>query len=328
MKVIRLGVLGCASIARRMVLPAMKIIPNIQLIAVASRTYDKAAEFAAEFNCRAVVGYENLLMLPEIDAIYMPLPTGLHYKWAHLALDAGKHLFLEKSLACDLSEAQSIVEKARSKGLLVKENYMFEYHSQQAVVSELVRTRVGQIRLFRANFGFPPLQHDNFRYDPSLGGGALLDAGGYVLKSLGVFFPDDIPRVRAATLTMGDSGVDIAGAVMVDLEGKGHCIPAHLAFGFDHHYQCDIEVWGSQAKLTTDRTFTAGPGYEPKVRIESAERVDTVALPMDNHFKKILARFSESILLKDYSTEYNAILRQAELQESVRDSAKINTGQS
>lgn len=318
---VKFGVLGCASIAKRLVLPAMKSLPNIELIAVASRVAEKAALFASEFGCKAIIGYENLLQLPDIDAIYMPLPTALHYEWAHRALDAGKHLFLEKSLACDLSEAQSIVEKARSKGLLVKENYMFEYHSQQAAVSELVRTRVGQIRLFRANFGFPPLQHDNFRYDPSLGGGALLDAGGYVLKSLGVFFPDYVPQVRAATLAMGESGVDIAGAAMVDLVRDSQCIPAHLAFGFDHHYQCSIEVWGNKAKLSTDRTFTAGPGYTPSVRIETATGVENHVMPADNHFQAILARFVESLQMKDLTVEYDAILIQAKLQEDLRRSA-------
>jgi predicted dehydrogenase len=323
MNPIRFGVLGCASIARLLAIPAMKSVPNIELVAVASRTREKAFLYASEFSCHAVTGYEELLRLPGIDAIYMPLPTGLHHEWAHRALDAGKHLFIEKSLACNPTEARSIIDKAQSKGLLIKENYMFEYHAQQAVVRELMRTRVGQIRVFRASFGFPPLQKDNFRYDSSLGGGALLDAGGYVLKALGSFFPSHVMRVRAANLTLGESGVDIAGAAMVDLECGGECIPAHVDFGFDHYYQCGVEIWGSKAKLTTNRTFTAGSSFAPSVRIETADGVETRELPKDNHFRNIFVHFVESVFQDDHTAEYQAILKQAELQENVRQAARL-----
>lgn len=325
MNAIRFGVLGCASVAKRLVLPAMKQVAAIELVAVASRTSEKASAYATEFGCSAITGYEPLLQRPDIDAIYMPLPTGLHNEWAHRALDAGKHLFLEKSLASNLSEAQSIVDKARHKGLLVKENYMFEYHSQQRAVSELIRKRVGHVRVFRANFGFPPLARDNFRYDARLGGGALLDAGGYVLKALQVFFPEYLPRMRAATLTAGESGVDIAGTAMVELQAKGQSIPAHLAFGFDHHYQCGIEVWGSEAKLCTNRTFTAGASFNPSVRIETAAGCEEVALPADNHFQKILSHFTELLQSNEYTAEYEVIVKQAALQADLRRVSELGS---
>jgi NDP-hexose-3-ketoreductase len=319
MKPIRFGVLGCASVAKRLVLPAMQSVSNVELVAVASRTTGKAEAYAAEFGCHSITGYEELIQLPGIDAIYMPLPTGLHLEWAFKALDAGKHLFIEKSLACDLAEAQSIVEKAKASGLLVKENYMFEYHSQQSVVRELIETKVGEVRVFRAHFGFPPLPRDNFRYDAQLGGGALLDAGGYVLKALSVFFPNYNSRVQAATLTLDEErGVDVAGTALVNMKYADKNIPAYIAFGFDHHYQCGIEVWGSHAKLNTNKTFTAGPGFTPSVRLETSSGVDDFELPADNHFKNILTRFVESIYHNDYSSEYQAILRQAALQEELR----------
>jgi predicted dehydrogenase len=319
MKKVKFGVLGCAAVAKRHVIPAMKAVPSVELVAVASRTQEKASAYADEFDCLAVSRYDDLLSMPDIDAVYMPLPTGLHLEWANRALDAGKHVFIEKSLAYDLAEARSIVDKARCMGLLVKENYMFQYHSQQTVVRELMRTQIGRVRLFRANFGFPPLPPDNFRYDRKLGGGSLLDAGGYVLKALEVFFPECKPRVRAATLTIDDCGVDIAGAVMVDMECDGQCIPAHLAFGFDHHYQCNIEIWGSHGKLSTDRTFTAGANFSPSIRVETAAGIESQLLPSDNHFRNILYQFTTSVLsVQDHTAEYESILKQAVLQDDVR----------
>jgi NDP-hexose-3-ketoreductase len=315
----RFGVLGCASIARRHVLPAMVGIPDISLVAIASRTREKAVEFAKEFNCRPVTGYEDLLRMAEIDAVYVPLPTGLHCEWARRALDAGKHVLIEKSLGSTLGDATSVVEKARLLGLVVKENYMFEYHAQQAQVRHLISTRIGRAHLFRANFGFPPLPKNDFRYDPALGGGALLDAGGYVLKALKVFFPSYKNRLLAAMLAFGEGGVDVAGAAMVELVSEDHRLPAHLAFGFDHHYQCGIEVWGSRGKLCTDRTFTAGPAVTPTVRIETASGVETFALPTDNHFRRLLINFIGSVHSAGRRlAEYDAIVEQACLQEQVR----------
>lgn len=319
---LRIAVMGCASVAKRMVLPAMQKTSAIELVAVASRTLAKAEEFAAEFNCQAVEGYETILERNDIDAIYMPLPTGMHAEWAERTLSAGKHLFIEKSLAMNAAEAETIIALARRHQLAVKENYMFEYHPQQETVRAAIVEQAGTVRLFRASFGFPPLPEGNFRYDAGLGGGALLDAGGYVLKAMRVFFPDTEVRILSSSLTDGPSGADISGAVMAEIVDGDSVIPAHLAFGFDHHYQCGIEVWGSQAKISTNRTFTAGPAVTPKMVIETSGGATEVALPQDDHFKVILEAFAASVRNKDFEPDYNAILTQARLQAEVRSNAR------
>jgi len=318
---LRIAVMGCASVAKRMVLPAMQKTDAIELVAVASRTLAKAEEFAAEFGCEAVEGYDTILERDDIDAIYMPLPTGMHAEWAERTLKAGKHLFIEKSLAMNAAEAEAMIDLARQQKLAVRENYMFEYHPQQDTVRAAIGEQAGTVRLFRASFGFPPLPDGNFRYDVGLGGGALLDAGGYVLKAMKVFFPGATVRILSSSLTNGPSGADISGAVMAEITDGDIVIPAHLAFGFDHHYQCGIEVWGSQAKISTNRTFTAGPAVTPKMVIETAGGASEVELPQDDHFKVILEAFAASVREQDFEPDYDAILTQARLQAEVRSSA-------
>lgn len=318
---LRFGVMGCASIARRMVLPAMNSLESVELVAIASRSADKAVAFSDEFGARAVTGYEELLGQSDIDAIYMPLPTGLHLEWGLRALEAGKHVFFEKSLGMNLAEANAIVDAALKYDRVVKENYMFAYHRQQEAVRTLMAEKAGNIRLFRASFGFPPLPLDNFRYQPEVGGGALLDAGGYVLKALSVFFPEYQPTVRASTLTMGPSGVDVAGAAMVTLERDGERIPAHLAFGFDHHYQCGVEIWGSKAKISTNRSFTAGPEFAPNLIVESAEGTEKISITPDNHFANIISSFQDAVTKNKVKKECEELLLQAGLQQSLRDQA-------
>ena len=323
MRNLRIGVLGCASVAQRLVIPAMKELKFIDLVAVSSRSEDKANQFSIEFGCRPIHGYLDLINLDDIDVIYMPLPTGLHLEWAVRALNAGKHLFIEKSLASNLSEVNLIIDLAKSKNLLIMENYMFEHHSQQNVVAELMGEFVGDVRTFRASFGFPPLNADNFRYDPLLGGGALLDAGGYVLKSLTTFFPDYATEIQASNITIGLNGVDVAGSAMINLTKPGQIITANIAFGFDHYYQCGIEMWGSKGKLSTNRTFTAGPNLCPIITIENADGLKNIRVAEDNHFKKILTYFFKVISGSDFSSEYLKIQKQAELQESFRKKAHL-----
>ena len=105
--------MGCAAIAQRSVVPAMLTMPEYNVVAVASRTAEKAEAFARQFGCEAITGYENLLSRPDIDAIYMPLPTGLHHTWVIQSLAAGKHVLAEKSIAADYASAEEMVTLAK-----------------------------------------------------------------------------------------------------------------------------------------------------------------------------------------------------------------------
>ena len=188
MNPLRMGVMGCADIAWRAMIPAIVECGEVSLIAVASRTEGKARKFARRFDCDALAGYENLLSRDDIDAIYMPLPTGLHEEWVTRALEAGKHLLVEKSFANNFASAKKMTDLAREKKCLIMENFLFPHHSQHAwVMNRLAQSELGEIHLVRSTFGFPPLSQDNFRYDFRLGGGAVLDAGAYVVKAAQIF---------------------------------------------------------------------------------------------------------------------------------------------
>ena len=120
--------------------------------------------------------------------------------------------------------------------------------------------RIGSLRLLRASFGFPPLDKDNFRYDPTLGGGVLIDAAAYMVK-VSQFWLGGNLKVKAATLNYVN-GVDIHGGAY--LTGENGEI-SEVAFGMDNFYQCNYELWGSEGKITADRAYTAPPGFKPKI---------------------------------------------------------------
>lgn len=315
---IRMAVMGCAAIANRSVIPALKNLPEYyELVAVASRSEEKSRAFAQQFACDAVVGYEGLLEQPDIDAIYMPLPTGLHEEWVLRSLEAGKHVLSEKSLATNLASAKKMIIKARERNLLVMEDFMFCYHSQHQFVRNLLNEgQVGELRLLRCSFGFPPLARDNFRYDRLLGGGALLDVGAYTLKATQMFLGSHI-RVLGAVLNkdrMHD--IDLGGAALIG-DSKG--VVSQVAFGFDNFYQCNYELWGSSGKITVERAFTPAPDFAPRVILEhQAERQEFILHP-DNHFRNILIEFAHSVTDHIFSPHWEASLNQAHLIQEVMD---------
>jgi predicted dehydrogenase len=317
---IKIGILGCASIARRLVIPNMMNTGLFNVVAVSSRTEEKAKKFSRLFSCEAILGYENLIKREEIDAVYIPLPTGMHYEWIIKSLNSGKHIFAEKSIACTYDETKDILETAKEKNLCVFENFMFPYHSQyQFIESQVNNNEIGDIKLLRSSFGFPAFDNDNnIRYKKNLGGGALLDAGAYTLKASQLLLGLE-QTVIAASLENDNKEVDFHGSAM--LQNKNNII-SQLAFGFNNYYQNNIELWGSKGKLITHRAFTAGPGFTPTVTIENQGRTTQYSLPADNHFKKILEAFYQAIKSNNYSIQYEQILNQSNLLTQVRKFAQ------
>ncbi|MDT8413350.1 MAG: Gfo/Idh/MocA family oxidoreductase [Vicingaceae bacterium] len=314
MQKLTIGVLGCANIAKKSVIPAILSIPEFELIAVASRTSEKAQEFAILFGCEAVEGYQKLIDRKDIDVIYMPLPTGLHEEWVLKALEAGKHILIEKSLAMNYSSAEKMVQKAKEKGLLIMENFMFLYHGQHQIIKQLIaEDKIGEIRCFRSSFGFPPLPSDNFRYNKKLGGGALLDAAAYTVRASQLFLGNDL-KVKAASLNYNENGVDIFGGAF--LKNKNGLF-SEVAFGFDNFYQCNYEIWGSKGKITAHRAFTPAPEFKPIITIEQQGEKFDIEAPSENHFIAILNEFKRCILENDLQHKYTEILNQSRLLEEI-----------
>lgn len=314
---IRVGIMGCASIAQRMVIPAILQSPGLKLVAIASRSLDKAVGHTEKFGGDPLQGYEALLNRDDLDAVYIPLPTGQHHHWAKRALESGKHVLIEKSLATHFAEAEDIVQSARKANLLVKENFMFVYHRQFSLIKNIVASgRLGELRCVRSSFGFPPFaDKENIRYQKELGGGALLDAGAYTIKVAHMLRPNTLNVVGSSLHVDPDFGVDIQGGILMEYDDG--CV-AESAFGFDHFYQCTLELWGSKGRLTAGRIFTAGPGVTPRITVEDANGSEVIDVEEDNHFLNLLNDFSATIGSGNYEAAYSEILTQARTLDEVR----------
>ncbi|RIJ42780.1 Gfo/Idh/MocA family protein [Pontibacter oryzae] len=323
-KKIRIGVLSTANIAVRSIIPAILDLPDqFEMVGIASRSLQKSEEISKLFNTRAFSDYDAILKPELLDAIYIPLPNSMHYEWVKKALEVNVHVLVEKSLGCNLQEVQELNELAESKGLVLLENFQFRFHSQLEFIKELVESgRIGALRCLRSSFGFPPFaDKDNIRYQAELGGGALLDAAAYPTKIAQLFLGEDLDVAASNLNYEAESSVDIwGGAYLKQKNGKQF---AEIAFGFDHFYQCNIELWGSEGKIYTNRIFTAPPGYKPEVIIETKQGKEKIVLEPDHHFKKMLLYFSHSMQPAEIkSFEYKSNINQARLLEQIKTKAK------
>ncbi|MEU8779233.1 Gfo/Idh/MocA family oxidoreductase [Streptomyces sp. NPDC048606] len=313
---LRLGVLGCADVAARRTLPAVVRRPSVELVAVAGRDGDRTRAFAERFGCEAVVGYDRLLARPDIDAVYIPLPTRIHAEWSVRALHAGKHVLCEKPAATGSREAARMVAAARAGGLLLMENFMFLRHGQHTRVRELLREgAIGRLREVSADFGIPA---------PPTGAAegalsSLSETGVYTLRAARLFAGEDLAVVGATLTTASAGGPDTAGAVLLRSPSG---VTARLGFGWDRAYRCAYELWGSEGRLSLDRAFTTPDDHSPVLRLERPEGTRELTLPAEAHFENAVDVFASTVLRRaDFEPHHEDVLRQAALVDAVRASA-------
>lgn len=341
---IRIGIICPSEIAFRRFLPALKDIEEYEYIGVAvanakewagetevsektkvalQKEHEKASQFVEQFGGKVFEGYETMLTSEEIDAIYLPLPPALHYRWAKLALENGKHVMIEKPSTCCLDDTKELIQLAQKKQLALHENYMFIYHNQLTALDNIVKAgRIGDVRLYRLNFGFPRRAEGDFRYIKALGGGALLDCGGYTLKYAAMLLGDTMRIVHANLNSCDSYDVDVYGsAVCVNDQGE----TVQIGFGMDNQYQCSLEAWGSKGILKTGRVLTAPAGLVPKVEITCGMDTVTEELPADDTFHKSLKVMLDCMKNDEIRVkEYEQIEKQAARVDEFRNVCNAN----
>ncbi|BFU42717.1 Gfo/Idh/MocA family protein [Krasilnikovia sp. MM14-A1004] len=318
MGVVRLGVLGCAEIARRRMLPAFSRTPGAVVTAVASRDAAKAEKVAAEFGGDPVTGYAALLERDDVDAVYVPLPAAMHESWVEAALRAGKHVLAEKPVTLDPAATARLAELARAHHLVLMENVMFVHHRQHATVAELVRDgAIGELRGFEATFTIPPLADDDIRYRADLGGGALSDVGVYPVRAALHLLGDDLTVCGAVLAAGAGRRVDTRGAALLR---TGAGVVATLVFGMEHSYRSSYTLTGSAGRITLDRAFTPPADHQPVLHLDRNGRVEQRRLDPDDQVANTVAAFVAAVSAGG-PTALDASLAQIRLLDDIRRKA-------
>jgi len=224
------GILSTAAIARESVIPAIQAT-EASVGAIASRDADRAASVADELSIpRSYGSYDALLNDSDIDAVYIPVPNGLHAEWTKRAADAGLDVLCEKPLTVDAAEAREVVDHCERRDVTLMEAFMYRFHPRTERAIELAADRLDDVRSVSASFKFPLFgDPDDIRLNPGLAGGSLMDVGAYTVSAARQFLgePD---RAYAHMDDSRESGVDteVAG-VLEYADGSS----ARIASGFD-----------------------------------------------------------------------------------------------
>lgn len=203
----KIGILGAGGIANK-VAPALVALPEITCYAVASRTPGKAAAFAAAYGFeKAYTSYEELLLDPEVELVYIATPHSHHYAHMLLCLNQGKHVICEKAFTMNAGQAREICQTAAEKGLFVAEAIWTRYMPSRKLIQDVLDSGViGAPNTLTANLSYVIARKQRI-YDPALAGGALLDIGVYGLNFALMHFGSDIERMESSVAKM-DTGVD------------------------------------------------------------------------------------------------------------------------
>jgi predicted dehydrogenase len=207
---LRIGVLGAARIAPAAIIKPAGAVDGVEVVSIAARDRSRATAFAAEHGVpRVAESYEALVADPEIDAVYNPLPNGLHGRWTVAALQAGKHVLCEKPFTADAGEARAVAD-AVPAGAVVMEAFHYRYHPLFVRVRQLLADgAIGAVRRIETWVCFPLPKFSDIRWQPGLAGGAMMDAGCYSVH-MARHLADAEPRVEWARAKLHSSGIDRA----------------------------------------------------------------------------------------------------------------------
>jgi xylose dehydrogenase (NAD/NADP) len=206
---VRLGLLSTARINRAILAGAAET-DRAEVVAVASRDGALAQAYAAEHGIPTAHGsYDALLADPDVDAVYISLPNGMHHEWTMRALEAGKHVLCEKPYTRHPAEVDEAFDTAEAKRLVLLEAFMYRHHPQTAQIARLVSEgALGRVLAVKAVFSFPLTDLANVRAIAELEGGALMDVGCYCVSGSRLVAGE--PESVLAEQVTGATDVDMA----------------------------------------------------------------------------------------------------------------------
>lgn len=215
--VMRVGIVGAGHIAEKAA-ATLGAMPQAECLAIASRSLEKAAAFAARFGiARAYGSYDELLDDPDIDLVYVALPHTLHYGVTRAAIERGKACLVEKAFMACAREAREVLGLARQRGVLVAEAIWSRYLPIQNLAREIIASgAIGRPLTLRSSLAYNVGSKERI-LSPALGGGALLDLGVYNLNFVRMFGGAPITRTVSHCIKF-PTGTDASESIILELE--------------------------------------------------------------------------------------------------------------
>jgi len=294
MKQVKWGVIGAANIAFTQIVPAIRRSENGEVIAVASRDVEKAKKFNT---VKTFDSYDNLLLDREIDAIYVPLPNALHKEWAIKAMDAKKHVLVEKPATLTVTDMEEMKEAANRNNVLLMEAFMYQFHPQHSYVKNLMASNIiGDFKHVKAHFSFYLEKMNSIKLNRELGGGALWDVGCYGVHAL-----TQIVGMKPTQVTMLGKvdpkyQVDVTSVCFFTDEKNR---TAEVTSSFEAPFLDRYEIFGEKGSIFVQSAFRPDVSEDGAGKIKVTDRgghvIKSKSFKEDQYLKQI-EHFQDCIL--------------------------------
>ena len=269
------GFLGAGWIANRATAPAVRAANNAQLFGVASRDRARSAKFEPQ---NVYDSYQQLLDDPQIEVVYISLANHQHLEWVTRSLEAGKHVLCEKPLGLNAIEVQKMIECAQRCNQLLVEAVWTRWHPRFKRIAEVVASgEIGELSNIESQFTFKSEMTENYRLDPALGGGALLDIGCYQINAWVALTngAKDL-KLNIVERKLGPTKIDLTTDVKATINNQ---IEAHFISSFDFDAPQKLKIDGRSGSIATESGESFSTWREPSSlrvndRIEQFYSVD------------------------------------------------------
>ena len=302
-KTVRWGVLGCSGIGKSRTIPGLLACENAELYAIAGRNEEKLKVYAEPFAPKKLyTDYQALLDDENVDAVYLPLPNGIHMEWVKKAAAAGKHILCEKPMALTEEQVREMFAAAKEHGVLLEEAYAYRHAQLVQKVKEIVDSgAIGRIRYLESKHSTFDTNRPGIRYQKGNGGGAVYDVTCYNVSLASYLFGKDPEDMSVYCGFDKETGVDVSDAVMLRYE-EG--VTAMLYAGLDAYRRGCYSILGETGRIDVDHKFNSSGVCHIRVstgaRPQGAEYVDETTTEytiwVDDNYKKEIELFSDAVL--------------------------------
>ena len=302
-KTVRWGILGCSGIGKSRTIPGLLACENAELYAIAGRNEEKLKAYAEPFAPKKLyTDYQALLEDENVDAVYLPLPNGIHMEWVEKAAKAGKHILCEKPMALTEEQVREMFAAAKANGVLLEEAYAYRHAQLAQKVKEIVDSgAIGRIRYLESKHSTFDTNRSGIRYQKGNGGGAVYDVTCYNV-SLASYLLDKDPEDMSVYCGFDkETGVDTSDAVMLRYE-EG--VTAMLYAGLDAYRRGCYSILGETGRIDVDHKFNSSGVCHIRVstgaRPQGAEYVDETTTDytiwVEDNYKREIELFSDAVL--------------------------------
>lgn len=292
---VRWGVLSTAKIGIEKVIPAIQQADNCDVVAIASRTAEKAKKAAQQLEIPEAYGsYDDLLASSSVDAVYNPLPNHLHVPRTLDALKAGKHVLCEKPIALDAREARQLIDASQKHpNLKVMEAFMYRFHPQWIRAKSMVDNReIGELQTVESFFSYFNDNPADIRNKADMGGGGLMDIGCYCISLSRFLFDDEPTKVMGRWKKDPNFGTDYLASGVLEFESG----TATFSCSTQSEPQQRVNIVGTEGRLVIEIPFNAPAGEESRLLSYKDGEVEEIEFEPIDQYTIQAHEFSKAVL--------------------------------